>query len=153
LEAALAQIGQGPVTEAVARGMGAWQHYGIHTLFLALRLMGYGVRRVADTGTPTARAVTLDYGDGRRAQLDVRTAANEWEVFPWVFAARTGDRYVAGQVTDFGGFYEDQLRAVLRFFRTGEPPAPIEEALTAVSVLEGAERSRQADGAWQTLPL
>jgi predicted dehydrogenase len=153
LEAALGEIGQEPVTEAVARGMGAWQHYGIHTLSLALRLMGHGVRRVADTGTATARAVTLDYGDDRRAQLDVRTAKNEWEVFPWAFAARTGDHCVGGQVTDFGGFYEEELRAVLQFFRTGEPPAPIEEALTAVAILAGAERSRRADGAWQTLPL
>jgi len=152
LEGALREIGPEPVTEAVARGMGAWQNYGIHTLFLALRLMGHSARRVADIGTPTARAVTLDYGDDRRAQLDVRTAQNEWEMFPWVFAARTGDRYVGGQVTDYGGFYEDQLRAVLQFFRTGTPPAPPEEALTAVAILEGAERSRQADGVWQLLP-
>ena len=79
--------------------------------------------------------------------------ANEWDVFGWSFAARVGDRYVAGTVSDYDGFYHDQLKAVLGFFRTGAPPAPVEEALATVAVLETAERSRRSDGAWQTPTL
>jgi len=141
------------VTEVVARGMGKWDHYGVHTVAMALRLMGRGsaVRRVADSGSDAARWVTLDFGGERRAHLDVRAAENEWEVFSWTFAARTGNRYVAGKVADYDGFYHDQLKAVLDFFRTGEPPAPPEEALDTVAVIEGAERSRRADGAWISL--
>jgi Predicted dehydrogenases and related proteins len=155
VEEALAQIARSgeTVTEVVARGMGKWDHYGVHTVAMALRLMGRGsaVRRVADSGSDAARWVTLDFGGERRAHLDVRAAENEWEVFSWTFAARTGNRYVAGKVADYDGFYHDQLKAVLDFFRTGEPPAPPEEALDTVAVIEGAERSRRADGAWISL--
>ncbi|HVK06514.1 MAG TPA: Gfo/Idh/MocA family oxidoreductase [Armatimonadaceae bacterium] len=155
LEKALAEIGREPVADVSAGGPGAWDRYGVHTVALALRLLGGsgGVKRVSDTGTAAARRVTLDAGGDRRAFLSVNAAANEWDVFPWAFNARVrgGDRYVAGKVSDFDGFYHDQLKAVLAFFRTGQPPAAVEEALTTVAVIEGAERSRVADGAWQTV--
>ena len=147
----LGERGEGEFSEAFARGMGHWPHYGIHTLSLVLALMGSGIRRVRDTGTEESRVVTLDYGDGRRAHLEVRNAANQWDVFPWVFGGRLGDRYVTSTAADYNGFYRNQMMAILDFFRTGTPPAPVEEALTSVAVLEGAETSLRNDGAWQSV--
>src|SRR5204863_4038685 len=98
LEAVAKELAQAPVTEAIVRGMGSWDGYGVHTVSMASRIMGTGVKRIIDTGTKTARTVTLDYGNGRRAQVDVRTASNEWHELPWSFAARVGDRYVSAQV-------------------------------------------------------
>ncbi len=144
----LAERGDAQFSEAYARGMGHWPHYGIHTLSLVLPMMGSDITRVCDTGTETSRVVTLDYSDGRRAHLEVRNAANQWDVFPWNFGARLGDRYITSTATDYNGFYRNQLKAVLDFFKSGMPPAPVQEGLMSVAVMEAAEISRLSDGAW-----
>lgn len=151
LDAVMPELAAGTVTEVLAHGMGHWNAYGIHTLALALRITGPTVRRVIDTGTPTARTVTLDFGEGRRAVVDVRQAENEWDVLGWTFAARVGDRYVSGAVKDYEGFYAGLMKQAAEFFRTGKSDMPVEEALTAVAVLEAANRSQQDGGAWITL--
>lgn len=148
LEAAREQIGRQQVTDAATRGLSHWNLYGCHTVSLALGLMGAAVRRLSDTGTETARTVTLDYGDERRAVVDVRTAANEWDVFGWWFAGRAGDRYVAAAITDFEGFYANLMRQAAAFMKSGKAPFSVEDALTMVAILEGADRSRALDGAW-----
>jgi hypothetical protein len=145
----------GKPTEAIARGLGQWDCYGVHTLSLAFALMGHGVRRVIDTGTATARTVTLDYGSGRRAVVDCRTAANEWDVFPWTFALRLpgADRCFAATVTDYNAFYANLLCQVLAFFRTGHAPAGTEGLLETVAVLETADRSLKRQGEWMPIDL
>ena len=151
LEAVMKEFESAPVTEFVARGMGKWNGYGIHTLSLALRVMGGQVKRLIDTGTRTARTVTLDYGNDRKAALDVRTAHNEYHEFPWTFGGRVGDRYVAGTVKDFDGFYANLMTRSARFVKTRETDMPIHEALAAVAILEGVDRSREAGGKWLAL--
>ena len=148
LETAVKELAGSQVSEAVARGMGRWEGYGIHTLSIVLRIMGHKVDRLIDTGTKTARTIALDYGEGRRAALDVRTAANEYHEFPWTFGARIGDRYVSGTVKDFDGFYANLMRRTAQFFKTRESDMPIDQALAAVAILEGAERSRSDGGTW-----
>jgi hypothetical protein len=148
LDAVLPELAGKTVGEAGARGLSGWDLYGIHTLAMALRLMGAGVRRLIDTGTPMARIVTLDYGEGRRALVEVRQAANEWDVFGWSFAARVDDRYVVGAVKDYDGFYANLMRHAAAFLKTGQSDMPIEEAVIAVAVLEGANRSLAAGGEW-----
>lgn len=151
VEAALPELAAAPVTEMMAAGLSTWSLYGVHTLSMVMRIMGHGVRRLVDTGTPTARTVTLDYGDGKRAVVDVRTAANEWDMFGWRFAARTGDRYVGATIADYDGFYTNLMRNVAGFFTTGQPAVSAAEAVTVVKVLEGADQSLQAGGAWVDL--
>jgi len=152
LEAALGQIKETP-TEMYARGMGNWGGYGVHTVAMVLRVMGASPKRLIDTGTPTARTITLDYGDGRRAHLDVRTAANEWEVFPWQFGIRAGDRYTCSTIADYDGFYANEMKAVAAFLKSGQPGVPVEEALMMVAILEGASCSQQAGGEWIALVI
>jgi predicted dehydrogenase len=148
------ELGDNPVDEMTARGMGRWEHYGVHTLSLALAIMGHGVRRLIDTGTPTARTVTLDYGEGRRAVVDVRAAVNQGELFGWSVAARgAGDRYHSATITDYSGFYAGLLRAALQFFRTGASEVSVEEMLTTAAVLETAVRSQEQQGVWLPLGL
>ncbi len=147
--------GKTPSDEAVARGAGDWENYGVHTLSLALALMGTGVRRVIDTGTPSGRTVTLDYGNGRRALVECRAAANEWDVFGWSFAVRAAgsNRYTAATVTDYGGFYANLLREVVAFFRTGVSPVSMEEMLTVPALLGAATCSQAQSGIWLPIDL
>jgi predicted dehydrogenase len=153
LESALEGVEE-PAAEAFARGMGEWEGYGVHTLSLALRALGPEAQpaRLIDTGRDGAACVTLETSDGRRAWIDVRAAANQWEVFPWTFGFRAGDRYVTGAVQDYDGFYANLMRQAIRFFRTGESPVTAEEMLSVVAILGGASHSRAQGGAWISLP-
>jgi len=139
------------ITEGYVRGMGAWDGYGVHTVSMALRVMGDGVKRLIDTGTKTARSVTLDYGSDRRALIDVRTASNEWHEFNWRFAFKVGDRYVSADIKDYDGFYANLMREAAAFFRTGKASVPIHQTLTTVAILEIANRSLASQGVWVDL--
>ena len=148
LEAAMPAFEANPPTEGRFTGMGVWSGYGVHTVTMALRVFGPDVKRVIDTGTPTARTVTLDYGDGRRAVVDVREASNGYEALGWSFIAKTGSEYVGAKIADYDGFYANLMRRACAFFKTGEPDMPLSEALATISVLEAADRSQACGGVW-----
>jgi predicted dehydrogenase len=147
LEAALEDLEETP-SEAFARGMGEWDLYGVHTLSLLVRVLGPFPVWLNNTGTDTAATVTLKYAEGRQGWIDVRTAANQWEVFPWTFGFQVGDRYVTGTVSDYDGFYSNLMRRAVHFFKTGESPVTTDEMLGIVAILEKANRSRERDGEW-----
>ncbi len=151
LEEVWPQIEGQAVAECYSRGLASWDLYACHTLSPVLRIMGSGVRRVIDTGTATARCVTLDFGGGRRAQVAVTTAANEWDLFGWNFGVRVGNAYLARTVTNFDGFYANLIARCVEFCRTGEAPMEIGEAVMLVKALEAANRSLAAGGEWITL--
>lgn len=151
LEAAL-ENGSASTRECLVRGFGAWDRYGIHTLSLALRIMGFGVKRIIDTGTETARTVTLDYGDGRRAVIDVRQSADAGQQFPWHFAFRDGDEYRASPIADAAGFYANLMRRGAAFFTTGATDLTPENLVETVTLMEAADTSRRAGGEWIALP-
>lgn len=151
LEAAMKEFRSDHVSDFAAGGMGKWEGYGIHTLSLALRVMGHGVKRLINTGTKTAAIITLDYGMDRRVALAVRTAQNEYNEFPWTFGGRIGDRHISGTVKDFDGFYAGLMKQSARFFKTGKSDMQVEEALVAVAILEGGTRSCEEGGRWLAL--
>ncbi len=148
LEAAMPDFESMPPTEGRFTGMGTWTVYGVHTVAMALRVFGPGVKRVIDTGTPTAHTVTLDYGNNRRAVVDVREAANGYEALGWTFTAKTGDKYRGAHVVDHEGFYMNLMRRTCAFFKSGKPDMPVSEAPATVAVLESAAKSHAAGGAW-----
>ncbi len=137
--------------EAFARGMGDWEGYGIHTLSLVVASLGIGVRRVLNGGNADTTFLTLEYADGRRGWVEVRRAANQWEVFPWCFGFRFGDQYRTGVVRDYDGFYANLMREAVRFFETGDSPIATAEMLEVVAVLEAAAVSLSRGGAWVEL--
>ncbi len=151
LEAKMPEISERQVNEVFVRGMGMWNGYGIHSLSLAIRIMGHKVKRVIDTGTPTARTVTLDFGEERRAVLDVRASSNEWNESGWMFAAKVGERYVSSAVKDYDGFYANLIRRTCRFFKTKDPGIEPEELLAIVAILEAANVSLNTNGEWISL--
>jgi hypothetical protein len=140
-----------PITEMFARGMGQWQGYGIHSVSPIVRAMGGGAQRIVDTGVPGASFVALDYGDGRRATIDVHACENGYEVFPWQLGFRVGNRYRVTTVTQFDQFYANQMQAVTAFFASHQPDITPSEAVEIVAILEGAQRSQANGGVWVPL--
>ena len=151
LDAVMPRFEAAPASAGLFTGMGTWQIYGVHTATMALRVFGPSVKRVINTGTAAANTVTLDYGDGRRAVVDVREATNGYEALGWSFAARTGEEYVAAKVLDHEGFYLNLMRQACGFFKTGKSDMSVDEAVATVSVLESAEQSRNLGGVWVDL--
>ena len=148
LEELLPQITTTP-TEVFVSGMGEWKNYGLHTLSMALRIMGPGIKRLIDTGTDSSRMVTLDYGDGRKAFVTVRWSDNMWEIFPWTLGIRLSpEKFLSTTIKDFDGFYSNLMRHVIEFFKTGNGGFPGELAMELVAVLEGADKSQAAGGEW-----
>ena len=151
LDSLIYDIGDASVTESRFTGMGRWEIYGVHTLCMALRVMGANVVRVVDTGTDTAHTVTLDYGNGARCVLDVRSADDQYAQFPWTIAVRVGDAYFQRTVLDHDGFYHNLMKQTADFFASGVSPIAIAESIATVAVIEAGSRSFQQDSTWVTI--
>ncbi len=147
LQKALADAGGKP-SEAFARGMGVWDGYGVHTLSLVVGALGADATRLINTGTVDSTSLTIDYADGRRAWVDVRSAANMWEALPWGFGVKANDKYTVDTVKDYDGFYTNLMKEAVKFFRTGESPVSVKEMLKVVAILEGTNASREQGGVW-----
>lgn len=140
-------------TEVWVSGMGEWKNYGLHTLSMALRVMGPGIERLIDTGTDDSRMVTLEYADGRKGFVTVRWSDNLYGDFPWVLGIRLShDKFLQATIKDYDGFYTNLLRRVIEFFKTGQPPFPGELAMELVAVLESADKSKASGNQWVTMP-
>lgn len=135
-----------------ARGMGEWEHYGMHTVSLAMAICQEPVCRIINTGSGQAAVVTVEYAGGDRALIEVRSAANQWEAFPWLIGFQNGENCVTRTIKDFDAFYSNLMEHALDFFETGKSPISEAEILRVVSIMEGASRSREAGGVWIELP-
>ncbi|MCX7020152.1 MAG: Gfo/Idh/MocA family oxidoreductase [bacterium] len=149
LEDMLRQAG-GPIESVFARGFGKWRGYSIHTIAPALRLFGWNVKRLIDTGTGSTRFVTLDDGS-RRATIEVRESENQDQATPWQFGILVGNRYEVCAISQFEAFYVNLLKEVVEFCATGKSPISIEEQLMVVTVESAADESLAQDNAWITV--
>jgi hypothetical protein len=142
----------GPYETVYTRGLGKWRGYATHTVFPALRLFGSNVKRLIDTGTATARLVTLDDGK-RRCTIDVRFADNQDQVANWNFGVLKGDTYDVVTITKYHEFYWNLMKEAVEFFKTGKAPLSTQEMLMAVAVEVLAEESQKRGGEWVEVKL
>lgn len=133
-----------------SRGFGRWRGYAIHTVQPALRLLGGRVKRVIDTGSEKEHLITIENDQGKRAHVEIREAANQMQALTWQIGARTEDdnRYHIAQVKLFDEFYENMMKQVLEFFKTGKSSVPREEQLDAVAVEIAATKSFNSGNIW-----
>jgi len=139
-----------PVESAFARGFGAWDHYGIHTLAMAARLGGSGVRRALEAGTAEDRLLVLDYGD-RRVTVDCRTGANAADELGWSAGVRVGGEWRVTKISDYAGFYRRTLAAYLDFCAGAGADQGLDQALELVRLHAAADRSLAGGGSWVDL--
>jgi hypothetical protein len=121
--------------EGFFSGYGDWNRYGVHTVAMALRVFGGGVRRLANVGTEHMPNIALEWADGRRASLVVINGDQSGAASPWRFVLRRGDELLNDTVTQFDGFYRNQIDATLAAF---ESRASMDHAemLDTVRILE-----------------
>lgn len=138
------------IEDAFARGYGIWDHYGIHTLSLAVRLGGFDISRVRDSGTDDSRLLTLDHG-ARRTTVDCRTGSNAPQVLGWTCGVKVGGEWRTATITDFDAFYTNLLRHYLDFLAGGEPESSPADLARLAGLLGGSSASLAIDGDWVDL--
>lgn len=143
----------GPIDDMFVQGMGDWAGYGIHSVAPVIRAMGSDIQRITDTGNEDTRIVTVDYGGGRKALIEVRNCDDGYGLFPWRFGIREGKKVHVGQMVDGASLYDNMIRTAIKFFRTGQSDMSVKDMLAHVAVLETAQKSQDQGGVWLPMPL
>jgi predicted dehydrogenase len=104
--------------------------YGIHGIEMLFTVLGPGCESVTWKGG----VVTGVWKDGR---IGTFRAAKGYK------ATVTGDK---GTAESDGGTYQDLVREIGTFFRTGKPPVPADETINLVAFMVAAEESKKAGG-------
>ncbi|WP_152362080.1 Gfo/Idh/MocA family oxidoreductase [Microlunatus speluncae] len=136
-----------PIEAGFARGFGDWDRYGIHTLAVATRIGGFGVRRVIETGTVADRCLTLDYGD-HRVTVDCHAGDNAAAALGWSGGFRVAGQWSTTKIIDHEGFYRRTLGAYLDFCAGATPDQSLDQAVELVALHAASDQSLAADGAW-----
>jgi len=122
-------------------GPGELFFYGVHLADLLVSLMGSGVQAVADLREAMADLVTVSYGAGRTAALQVLRGA---AVGFHVQLVGTEGRFET-EIAD-AHFYRACMAAFAQMLKTGQEPIPHEEMSVVVAVLVAADRSARQGG-------
>jgi virulence factor len=122
-------------------GPGELFFYGIHLSDLLMRLMGPGVEAVADMREEAMDLVSVSYGDGRSACLQVLRQKGARFVGQLVGTEGSMELKIADP-----GYYRRQMEAFLGMVETGQEPVPETEMLEAVQILVAADRSAKQGG-------
>jgi WD40 repeat protein/predicted dehydrogenase len=114
--------------------------YGIHgveTLFTVLGPECESVRRISNDGVDV---VVGQWSDGRIGTFrGIRRGRRGFG------GTAFGEKGIRTLVRD--GQYEYLVAAIVEFFRTGEPPVPVEETLAVYAFMEAADESKRQQGA------
>jgi predicted dehydrogenase len=122
-------------------GPGELFFYGIHLSDVLMKLMGPGVEAVSNVREEPFDLLSVSYGDGRSATLQVvRNTA-------YCFAVRLlgAEGTLEVQPHDPRN-YVHQMQAFLQMLETGEEPVSEAQMLEAVRILVAADRSAQQGG-------
>lgn len=136
-EAALEEIGDEEIVHANLIGPGELFFYGIHLTDVLNAAMGPGVEAVSNVGEVEFDLISVTFGDGRSASLQLlRDPAPRHQ--GQFFTADNSVRFEIHAHT----FYMRMMRQFLAMIESGEPPIAYEDMLEAILVLLAAERSQ-----------
>ncbi|MFW5866373.1 MAG: Gfo/Idh/MocA family protein [Armatimonadota bacterium] len=141
IEAALNEIDDEEIVHANLIGPGELFFYGIHLTDVLNAAMGPGIEAVSNVGEVEFDLISVTYGDGRSASLQLLRdpAPRHQGTF---FAADRTARFEIHAHT----FYMRMMRQFLAMIETGEPPIAYEDMLEAIIVLLAAKRSQEQGG-------
>jgi hypothetical protein len=138
LEAALEEIGDEEIVHASLVGPGELFFYGIHLTDVLNAAMGPGVRCVSNVGEIEFDLISVSFGDGRSASLQLlRDPAPHHQ--GRLFTPAGSASFEIHEHT----FYMRMMRRFLRMIETGEPPVAYENMMETLLVLLAAQRSQR----------
>jgi predicted dehydrogenase len=119
-------------------------NYAVHQLEPIVAVMGVGVKRIKcfSIGVNVTQLI-LDYGDGRLASFT--QSPQPFAEFNFMVSdGQTGRRLNS----DESNFYENLMKAILEFFKTGVPPVKPEETLEILKIIDIAREYRGVNDKW-----
>jgi hypothetical protein len=145
IENTLKTVGDQPINFVSTRGPGVWHIYAIHQVEPMVTLLGTGAERVMQCGNDKTQLMVVEYGDNRRAVF------NQSETLPFGYNIQYGDNG-ALQVNDMPDFFQRFIEAMLKFFDTGEPQAPVDQTLEIAAILEAGNTALKTPNQWVSVP-
>jgi len=116
-------------------------HYGIHGIETLYTLMGAGCETVVCIETAGATVITGRWRDGRIGTFrGIRQGSGGYG------ATVIGERGRRHAAIDTRYIYRELLKQIVAFFRTGQPPVPIEETVEIIAFMEAALESARGGG-------
>lgn len=113
--------------------------YGIHPTEALFTVMGTGVKTVSRSFTPDHDVITGIWNDGKLGTVyGIRNSKSAYKVTAF------GTEAIVEQ--ERGGDYTPMLREIVRFFRTGIAPVPLEETIEIYAFMEAADESKRRGG-------
>jgi len=131
---------------SIRGGGGSFEEYGIHQLEMLVTLMGIGAQRVMACGNgDRSRHVLIEYADGRRGTL---TWMQQQDFGLAIAGAKR--EIILNQVSDF---FPNLIKAMLKFFTTGEAPIPAEETIEIAATLATAVSACKTPDKWVNIAM
>ena len=123
-------------------GPNSFEIYAIHQFEMLQTVMGRP-ERVKALGNDGGRTLIFDYGEGRFGQ----TA--QMNSLP--FQISVSDGQTCRHQMMGGDFFQRLVRAIIRFFQTGEAPVPPQDTLDALAMLTAGARAMEQKDTWVKL--
>lgn len=123
-------------------GEGAFTNYAIHQIEPIVSLMGIGAKRVMFMGSETFPSLYIEYADGRHAQL---------ACYPRRTPFMTNVGYHGGTTDHLEiktGYFDNFIKALVRFFETGEIPVSHEQTIEVIAIREAGMKAMLTPFEW-----
>ena len=117
-----------PTLFSTTGGGRSFDEYGIHQLEMVVSIMGADVKGMKLTGDVEKLLLTLDYDDGRLAQIAYTPAMP--------FTVTAANAQTAEVCPDITNTFENLIAAMTDFFATGKSVIPKEQTISIAALLE-----------------
>lgn len=127
-------------------GPGNYETYSIHQIEPIVSLMGTEAERVMYLGNEALPGLQIAFSGGRFATMF------NYGTSPFMMQGKYADDETA-LIRVESDFFQEFIRAMIAFFRTGEPPVRREETLAVVAIRQAGFEAAKAPGTWVPVRL
>jgi len=122
-------------------GPGTYQNYSVHQLEMIVSLLGPGATRVKSLSSEHGRLLAAEYPGGQRASMLQMPAAP----FQVSMQLKNGEGVFISECSDI---FTRMIHSMLDFFETGKVPAPKEETLAIMALIEAGRKALASYDTW-----
>lgn len=126
-------------------GDGLFHIYAIHQIEMIVVTLGTGAMRVMQIGNEHSKAMVIDYGDHRRAVIDLLPGQ------PFELRATYGGGKLH-TITNMDDIFPKFVDAMLNFFETEVSPVPVAETLEVAALIEAGTKAFETPDIWVPVP-
>ena len=146
----LETVGKDRKTKAVvARGHGAVANYSVHCVEPLVMLLGHGAKSVTFGGSKDCCFFSLAYRDDRIGMFNIYPAIGSvgetWYGHPFEASVQFEGGSAALRYT-CDAVFGDLINSICRFFLGDEAPAPFEDTLEIMAILDATGRALESPG-------